>query len=312
MPKIQPWESAINYFDALLKTADLYSVSDYAKYLHISSTSVRDRKQHGLRHLRNCFKPDIVDANPDFIYSNLIKSFPDVNFELKLTEYINAQNPNLWNTVPHKNTLPSPYEMIEFLIKTYWNELLGLVKSYTTSLPSYHSFNFDYIFNMYKSKWSVVLPYRVRYYDFFDLPVKQVDYTNTEFESVSRSIAVYNDIHRIVVLKKSAFADEWNIVKIIGNNKNYSNVCSSRNAEWQVTYYDYKDNVIKRDILPEYTDCDKLSDSAYKLNAMYFVLSHRAPRSNNDFIIQYYSTNSYCSSSAAALAIEKYIIKQQF
>lgn len=50
-------------------------------------------------------------------------------------------------------------------------------------------------------------------------------------------------------------------------------------------------------------------DALLKTADLYSV---RAPHSNDDFIIQYYSTNSNCSSTAAAEAIEKFIIKQQF
>lgn len=176
----------------------------------------------------------------------------------------------MWSVVPSKGDIPTPKELLAFLIKSFRLE----ISSYIKKSIDLHG---DYKFNPFagalkeiqEQAESRIKLYEIRIYDASDNLIEKACYQKRKELIEKTYSAMRAGCSRFTVRYLSAFERRWITCRVYskGDWPVFENP-----AEWQAVFYDSSDEVISRETYSEVVTYKSIKEQLVSLNGLYAVV----------------------------------------
>lgn len=132
-----------NYLDVLVKIAHYQTVAEYAKSMNKSTSWVYEKRKRACHWLAKAAFHENKNLFTEHVLWGLgyIAQIEEEAYNQKIQQYIDQQPLAVWEKIPHEQAVPTPYELIDFLLDFYHDR----ITRWTTDEPYPHGGLPDFI-----------------------------------------------------------------------------------------------------------------------------------------------------------------------
>ena len=295
--------------DLLLRAAHAGTYKALADELHCHPSTVGDKVSYALVIFKRATGAEYTNLNPKGILTGFEKLCADDQQQKDpqggkprggrirplLRQYIAKQDPALWVKVPHTGALPTPEELIAYLLERNEDKIIAGIYPHSGNTPC--DFSPLYLNQLHKTCMQAQEKFfmhgcQIRVYDFYNELRAKYNCLNPDN---ARNMAVHlleanaETYSRCIIRAVSPFSCEWYICDAVAS-KSPHYLCKNGSGLWQLVFYNQEDVIMTKQTSTRPLTRAQIERKMKTVNAMYCVLNHLYDPELK-FIVQYYIMN---------------------